>query len=350
VALIAFWSELQCLHDPAGEVWLGIRIPGTEVPERAKVVHDALLSSGVTVHPPDAHDRAGLERVHDPDFLDFLATAWSRWVEAGYPVQPGMDRVVGYAFPHAASKPPGRRPSSPGALTGVYATDTATLIGPGTWEAARAAADCTITAADAVASGGQNLVFAATRPPGHHAGTRFYGGSCYLNNAAIGAQRLISSGVGTVAVIDLDAHHGNGTQQIFWERSDVRYGSVHVDPAQGWFPHFVGYPDEIGEGGGRGATLNLPLPPGVGDDRWLTIVRRLRDYAHDADALVVSLGVDAAAGDPESPLGVSQQGFVEAGRLLGELELPSLVVLEGGYQLDALGGLVLAFLEGMETR
>jgi acetoin utilization deacetylase AcuC-like enzyme len=343
---IAFWSELQRLHDPAGEVWLGIRIPGTEVPDRADLLRDAVTAAGVSVGPPERHDRAALETVHEPELLDFLATAWRRWIEAGYPDEPGMDRVVAYTFPHAGFRPAPRRPVAASALTGMYATDTATLIGPGTWEAAEAAAWCALSAATAVASGRHKVAIAATRPPGHHAGRRFYGGSCYLNNAALAAQRLIDAGVRSVAVVDLDAHHGNGTQEIFWERSDVRYGSVHVDPAFGWFPHFVGFADEIGEAEGTGATFNVPLIPGTGDSGWLDGVRRVAEFASGAEALVISLGVDAAAADPESPLAVSQTGYSRAGGLLADLGIPSVIVFEGGYHLPTLAGLMAAFIEG----
>jgi acetoin utilization deacetylase AcuC-like enzyme len=150
-------------------------------------------------------------------------------------------------------------------------------------------------------------------------------------------------------VIDLDAHHGNGTQAIFWERSDVRYGSLHVDPAAGWFPHYFGHAHETGTGAGRGATRNLPLAEGSGDRAWLEAVRELVEYAAGADALVVSLGVDAAADDPESPLQVTADGYAAAGRLLGSLGVPAVVVQEGGYHLDTIGGLVAAYLDGHET-
>jgi acetoin utilization deacetylase AcuC-like enzyme len=220
-----------------------------------------------------------------------------------------------------------------------------TLVGPGTWAAARAAVDCALTAVDLVSTG-NGVAYALCRPPGHHATAAGYGGSCYLNNAAVAAEALRAAGHSVVAVVDLDAHHGNGTQAIFWERSDVRYGSLHVDPADGWFPHFFGHADEVGTGDGRGATRNLPLSEGTGDRRWLGGVRDLAEWVGGADALVVSLGVDAAAVDPESPLEVTADGYGEAGQILGGLALPTVVVQEGGYHLDAIGTLVAAFLDG----
>jgi acetoin utilization deacetylase AcuC-like enzyme len=220
-----------------------------------------------------------------------------------------------------------------------------TLMGPGTWRAVRAAANAALTAADLVA-GGARTAYALCRPPGHHAGPAAYGGSCYLNNVAITAQALRASGASRVAVIDIDAHHGNGTQAIFYGRGDVYVGSVHVDPAAGWFPHYVGYAGERGAGEGLGANRNLPLAPGTGDSDWLAAVERLcaDARAHGAEALVVSLGLDAAASDPESPLRVSADGYRQAGGLIAGLGPPIVVVQEGGYDLAALGELVVAAL------
>jgi acetoin utilization deacetylase AcuC-like enzyme len=177
-----------------------------------------------------------------------------------------------------------------------------------------------------------------------------FGGSCYLNNSAIAAQYLRDNGVARVAVLDLDAHHGNGAQAIFWERADVLTASIHVDPARGWFPHFLGFADEHGNDEGRGTNLNLPLEPGSDDAAWLAGVDLVADAAraHSAEVLVVPLGVDAAAGDPNAPLVVTERGFRDAGRRLAALGLPTVFVQEGGYVLDTIGRLVRATLEGFE--
>jgi acetoin utilization deacetylase AcuC-like enzyme len=208
----------------------------------------------------------------------------------------------------------------------------------------RAAVDCALTACDLVLEGAP-IAYACTRPPGHHVTRTAYGGSCYLNNAAIAAQYLRDRGVERVAIVDVDAHHGNGAQSIFWDRTDVFTASVHVDPEAGWFPHFLGTARESND-----ANLNVPIAPQTGDEGWLAGVARLVDAtrASGSSAVVVALGVDAAAVDPESPLGVTRDGFLEAGRLLGGLDLPTIVVQEGGYDLAAIGGLVLATLEGVE--
>ncbi|MGZ8688648.1 MAG: histone deacetylase family protein, partial [Gaiellaceae bacterium] len=240
-------------------------------------------------------------------------------------------------------------PAATWARTGAYCFDTMTLIGPGTWEAARGAVDAALTAADLVA-GGAPAAYACCRPPGHHVTRTVYGGSCYLNNAAVVAQSLRERGADRVAIVDVDAHHGNGAQEIFWQRADVFTGSVHVDPATGWFPHFLGTADERGAGDGRGANLNVPLPPGTRDTDWLRAVAEVARAArvNGAEAIVLALGVDAAGKDPESPLDVSVDGYREAGRIVGAYGLPVVVVQEGGYDLASIGGLVLATLEGLE--
>jgi acetoin utilization deacetylase AcuC-like enzyme len=266
-------------------------------------------------------------------------------------VEHGQDRVVPYFFPTAAmlGSLPATRATSVHARAGQFCYDTMTTVGPGSWEAIRAAADCALTAADLVLDGRAVSAYALCRPPGHHVTSRAYGGSCYLNNAALAAQRLVSGGHERVAVIDVDAHHGNGTAAIFYERPDVFYGSVHVDPAAGWFPHVVGHASESGSAAGTGTTLNVPLAPGSGDSAFLDGVQQVAGAARDRDttALVVSLGVDAALDDPESPLEVTREGYRQAGALLlGDLALPTVVVQEGGYHLPTLGSLVTAFLAG----
>jgi acetoin utilization deacetylase AcuC-like enzyme len=261
----------------------------------------------------------------------------------------GQDRVVPYFFPTAAMLgpiPPTQAAALHGRI-GALCYDTMTTVGPGSWEAITAAADCALTAASLVLNRDAHQVYALCRPPGHHVTRDAYGGSCYLNNAAIAAQALVDGGHERVAVIDVDAHHGNGTAAIFYERPDVFYGSVHVDPGAGWFPHVVGHASETGAGVGTGTTRNLPLSPGSGDASFLAGVADLVTSArrHGSTALVVSLGVDAAADDPESPLEVTLDGYRRAGaHLLEALDLPTVIVQEGGYHLPTLGALVSAFL------
>jgi acetoin utilization deacetylase AcuC-like enzyme len=342
------WSPETRRHEPMREVWVGVPTDGTELPERVDRILDALSTHERLDAVP--HDDDVLRRVHAPTLVDHLGTIHEEWMRGPYDDLVGQDRVVPYVFPTPAmtqGMPPTRASATHG-RAGQFGYDTMTPVGPGTWRAVRAAVDCALTAVDLVSRGAETTAYALCRPPGHHATRDGYGGSCYLNNAAIAAQALSDSGDASIAVVDLDAHHGNGTQAIFWERDDVRYGSVHVDPGAGWFPHFFGHAHETGSGHGEGATRNLPLAEGTGDAPWLEAVRELADFASAADALVVSLGVDAAADDPESPLQVTADGYAGAGRLLGSLGVPAIVVQEGGYHLDTLGGLVAAYLEGHE--
>jgi acetoin utilization deacetylase AcuC-like enzyme len=345
------WSDRHRLHEPAGEIWVGVRTPGTEVPERADRIRDALAETGARVVEAGPHPDEAVAAVHDEALTDYLASAWAAWESAGLPDDPGQDRVVPYVFAHPGLIT-GIEPMVPAAETaraGMFAYDTMTLIGPGTFEAARAAVDVALTAADLVL-GGEPVAYACCRPPGHHATRTAFGGSCYLNNTAAVAACLREARGGRVAVIDVDAHHGNGTQSIFYADPEVLVGSVHVDPAAGWFPHFLGRKSETGAGPGEGANRNITLAPGAGDGPWLVAVAELASWVHEAgaSALVVALGVDAAGGDPESPLDVSVDGFTAAGRILGELGLPTVVVQEGGYELETIGPLVLAALRGLE--
>lgn len=333
-------SQAARAHVPGAEIWLGTRTPGTEVPDRVDAIESALADWPMI--EAVAHDDDALLAVHDPALVEHLRTVWDRWGEYG------VDRVVPYLFPTAGmlGDLPLREPAAVHGAAGRYGYDTMTLIGPGTWAAARGAVDVALTCVDEV---GDGVIYGLTRPPGHHVTRSAYGGSCYLNNAAVAAQALRGAGHARVAIVDIDAHHGNGTQDVFYARGDVLYASLHVDPGAGWFPHYAGFTDEVGVGEGLGANLNIPLAPGTGDMRWLDAVMRIVQQVMDfgATAMVISLGVDAAADDPESPLEITRSGYFRAGELLGALQMPTVALQEGGYHLPTLGSLVRATLEGL---
>lgn len=346
------WSTRHRGHAPEGGYWLGVREEGDEEPPRGDLLGAGLSAAGRrVVEPPDL----GLDpvlAVHDAEFVDFMSRAHPAWVAEGHLDDPGQPQVVPYLFAtagYAARHVRGRRPATIRAELGLYAMDTMTLISAGTFDAACAAVHAAVHAADLVIAG-ERAAYAAVRPPGHHAGPAFFGGSCYFNNAAATAERLRTAGHQRVAIVDIDAHQGNGTQEIFWDREDVLYASVHVDPGAGWFPHLVGYADERGDGGGTGWTHNEPVLPGSGDAPWLAALDRLIATVdrHRSSALVVSLGVDAAEHDPAAPLMVTVDGFRAAGERLAALGLPTVFVQEGGYDLDRLVALVLAVLTGFE--
>jgi acetoin utilization deacetylase AcuC-like enzyme len=342
------WSDAHRRHVPSAEIWLGVRTPAVELPARADAIRAELERAGHPIVPATPHADGALEAVHDRALLDFLRTAHAEWEAAGLPDDPGQPEVIPYFFAHPGLLGPHepQLPAATWARTGAFAFDTMTPIGPGTWEAARGAADAALTAADLVLAGAP-AAYACCRPPGHHVTRGAYGGCCYLNNAAVAAAHLRAALGAPVAIVDVDAHHGNGAQAIFYDDPGVLTGSVHVDPAEGWFPHFLG---GAGEEGG-GTNRNLPLAPGSGDAPWVAAVQELAWWAANAGprALVVALGVDAAAGDPESPLAVTADGFRAAGRALGALRLPTVVVQEGGYDVATIGPLVRAALEGLEA-
>jgi acetoin utilization deacetylase AcuC-like enzyme len=346
------WTDRHRGHRPGGGYWLGVRQEADEQPDRGDALRDGLAAAGHDV--VDAPD-LGLDpilAVHDTDYVEFMSRAYASWVAEGHLVDPGQPDVVPYLFataPFARRHVAGRRPATIRAELGLYAMDTMTLLSEGTFAAACAAVHAAVHAADLVAAGSR-AAYAAVRPPGHHAGPAFFGGACYFNNAAAAAQRLLTSGCRRVAVVDIDAHQGNGTQEIFWDRADVLYGSVHVDPAAGWFPHLVGYADERGAGAGEGWTVNWPLPPGAGDEPWLAALRLLVDAVdeHESEAMVISLGVDSAAADSAAPLEVSAAGFRAAGSMLAGPAVPTVFVQEGGYVVEQLAALVDEVLAGFE--
>jgi acetoin utilization deacetylase AcuC-like enzyme len=353
ISMPVVWDERHRGHAPGAGIWLGVSVPGDEEPERGEALGAALRDAGCAALPATDHGDEPLLRVHTADFVAYLECAHRRWVEEGHLDDPGQPVVVPYVFAlrQLTSGRPPHPPAAIRAVAGLYAMDTMTLISAGTYIAARAAVDSALTACDLVLAGAP-AAYAAVRPPGHHVGADFYGGSCYLNNAAVAAQYLRDQGAARVAIVDIDAHHGNGTQEIFYARDDVFYGSAHVDPAHGWFPHFAGFSDERGAGAGVGCNRNLPLPPGAGDREWTRAIEQLIAEAREwrADALVVSLGVDGAAADPNSPFGITADGYGTIGATLATLDRPTVLVQEGGYVLDTLGALVLATLGGFGDR
>jgi acetoin utilization deacetylase AcuC-like enzyme len=327
-------------HDPDRFTTPADARPYWEIPARADALLAALHAGGLTTRPANDHGLAPIARVHDADYLTFLETAFSRW--RALPGSGPILRAQAYAVRHTA-----RRPDAVAGQAGWYLGTASAPIVAATWTASVGSAHAAIDAADSVRSG-ERYAYALCRPPGHHAHTDMAAGFCYLNNAAIAAQRLLDGGGGPVAILDFDVHHGNGTQQIFYERDDVHYVSVHGDPA-GLFPWFAGYADETGAGRGLGWNLNLPLPAGAGNAAFTEAV------GHGLDAialkrpttLIVSVGFDAQQGDPAANLSVSAAGFETIGRRVAALGLPTVLIQEGGYLVERLGANLTAFLTGL---
>lgn len=336
--MLAFFAPETDAHDPQFFLLRGAVARNEERPERARRLLDGLGRLGLTTAEPPRCGVGPCLAVHGPDYLAFLEGAWDAWQAL-----PGAGpEVVANAHPVRGSA---TRPEGVIGQAGWFMADAACPIGPGTWSAALRSAETAVAAADAVL-GGARQAYALCRPPGHHAGRDLAGGHCYLNNAAIAAERL-RGGHARVAVLDIDVHHGNGTQAIFWARGDVLCVSVHADPSV-FYPFFAGHAHEIGEGAGSGATLNMPLPRGSGDADWLAALATAcaRVAAFEPGGMVLSLGLDAHVDDPFRGLAVSTEGFFEAGRMIGALPLPMVLVQEGGYLSPALGDTLAAFLGG----
>jgi len=329
-------NRRHAAHHGRRELYRGALVPCHEVPDRLDRIEAELARRpvGDCVAPVQpAGMRAALERVHTPDYLAFLEGAWHTWSDLD-PANVHHD-----ILPSVWPGPGLRRDVAPESFTaqlGRYALDAGTPLMAGTWEAALGGAACTVAAAREL--GSVHHAFVLTRPPGHHAGAACFGGYCFLNNAALAAEELRAAGAPRVAVLDVDYHHGNGTQSLFYERDDVLTVSLHGDPRTE-YPFYLGYADERGRGAGRGCNLNLPLPCGTGFGAWSAAL----DQAVAAvatfrpEALVVALGVDTFAGDPISGFTLSSSDFSAIGARLAALGLPTLLTLEGGYAVDEVG-------------
>ena len=337
ILMISFFSDHQSAHAPATELQNGALVSHAESQARVEAVLNVLRDRHVS---SDFGERAILA-VHDAAYVDFLKRAHADWVAAGRP---------GDAFPYVFPIR-GRRQlnlSRIDAELGQYAYDCGTPVASGTWDAVYWNAQTALSALDAVLNG-TKTAFAFCRPPGHHAGRDYMGGYSYLNNVAIAVEQARQHGASKVAVLDVDYHHGNGTQDICYSRDDVLTVSLHADPSTD-YPFYWGHADEFGEGRGRDYNINLPMPRGT---KWSayreTLVQAIeRVQAFDPDLLIVPYGADTYAGDPISFFGVETADYTAMASLIAALDLPTLICMEGGYAVDALGANVQAFLRGFE--
>lgn len=336
--MLTFYCDRQAAHAPLRELNNGEWMDFAESPARLA----SILTELPDCSAPQDHGLDPILAVHESDYIEFLRSAHDQWTAQGR-----TGDAIGYAFPVR-----GRRPLAHDridAKLGQYGFDAASPIAAGTWEAAYWGAQTALSALDAVASGTTPQSFAICRPPGHHCGADYYGGYCYLNNVAIAARAAQKAGLGPVAILDVDYHHGNGTQDIFYEDGDVLFASIHADPKTD-YPYFWGHADEIGNGKGAGKTVNFPLPRGT---TWLQYEPALESAldavrAHGTKTLLVSYGADTFEKDPISHFKLTTQDMHRIGAKIGALGLPTLSVMEGGYRINALGRNVAAFIAGLE--
>lgn len=334
------FSEEHRLHFPQAEIYGGEFVTPFERPSRMEYILRELKARNFSdIKPPAGLDLAPVRKVHEAGYLEFLETAWDEWQAAGY-----RGEILATVFPNRSLVQ--RRPKAIDGKVGYYTHSMETCITAGTWAAAKASASVAQTAQKLV-GGGAPAAFALCRPPGHHAHDDLYGGYCFLNNAAIAAQGFLDAGAKRIAILDVDVHHGNGTQDIFYRRSDVLFLSIHGAPE--WtYPHFLGYADETGAGPGEGYNVNYPIAPGGTYDVWSAALEEAckRIAAYKPDALIVSLGVDTFKLDPISPLKLEHEDFTTYGARLARLKLPTLFVMEGGYAIAAIGVNTVNVLEG----
>jgi acetoin utilization deacetylase AcuC-like enzyme len=333
-------STAHTQHMPPHEFYDGALIPPFESAERAYIIDRALQAAGYTATTPiTAVPTAILHAIHDPAYLDYLATIYPRWCAAGGAPEAVLPSTLAVRWMHRYSP-------HPLAEAGYYAFDLSAPIVAHSWEAIIDSASMAYTAALQLQSGARHT-YARCRPPGHHAGTDMCGGYCYVNNAAVAAQTL--SQQGKVAILDIDIHHGNGTQQIFYGRGDVQFISIHGHPDE-CYPYFLGFADEQGEGAGLGSNHNYPLAFGCDDTQYLSVVdaalQQIRDFG--AQTLVVSAGFDTFAGDPLGGFKLSRACYTAIGQRIKQLGLPVAIIQEGGYAIEALGDNVVALLDGVQ--
>lgn len=341
--MLTVYSDRHHLHHGTAELIDGQMMPCFEMPRRAEMVLARVRETGLgDVVEPDAFGEAPVRRVHDDGFVDFLATAWRDWTAEGR-----THDALPLVWP-VRSLRGDRVPDYIDGRLGYYSMDAGVPITAGTWQAVQAGADVALTAARIVARGAASA-FALCRPPGHHAASAAMGGYCYLNNAAIAAQWLVDQGASRVAVLDVDYHHGNGTQEIFYARRDVFFVSLHADPRVE-YPYFLGYADERGSGEGQGFTRNFPLAHGTTWEQYGPALdeacNAIRDYA--PDAVVVSLGVDTYERDPISKFRLATDDFPRMGERIASIGRPALFVMEGGYAVDDIGVNTVGVLAGFE--
>ena len=343
--MLTVYSTDHQQHHGQSEIVDGIIQPSFEMPRRVEMVLERIKKTGLgDIIGPTEYGLDPVLRIHDKRYVDFLEHAWSRWqaLNRHHDALPNAWPIRGLRSD--------RIPADIDGQLGFYSFDTSTPITHGTWKAIRSAANVALTGAEKLAKDGQPI-FSLCRPPGHHAATDYMGGYCYFNNAAIAAQALRDNGAKRVAILDVDYHHGNGTQSIFYRRNDVLFVSLHGDPSNE-YPYYLGYADELGEGDGLDFNANYPMPHGTDWNSYkLALDSACGKIAQFVpDALVVSLGVDTFELDPISQFKLKNDHYLHIGGLIAGLKRPTLFVMEGGYAVEDIGINAVNVLAGFEQK
>jgi acetoin utilization deacetylase AcuC-like enzyme len=351
------YSSTHLAHDITHETFMGVLVPANEVAERAEIIRAALdADGGFPRSEPTEHGEAPITAVHDPGLVRFLESAWSELRRQGIPraflsadTYPNRSMFEGMSDEAVAALV--REPEDAGGRAGFWGLDSAAPLVAGTYGAARGAVDVALTAVDLVIDGGATAAYGLCRPPGHHSARSMYGGYCFFNNAAIAAEAITARTGERVAILDVDFHHGNGSQQIFWTRGDVRYVSIHAHPDR-QYPYFLGRADETGEGAGAGENLNIPLAAGTTDAEYLAAVDRACAALGEVDGsvIVVSLGFDTYGLDPIGDFALTTAVYHEVGTRVAALGRRLVILQEGGYHRPSLGENARAWLRGAEGR
>jgi len=339
--MLVVFSEKHWLHAPKQELHNGIIGPPYETPDRAGMLLKELEErKSFDIIEAEEFSFEHILRIHDADYLRLLEHAWDEWHELG---REGDALPANWAAGHMRTGPP---PFNLDGRLGYYSFSGDSVITSGTWEAALASADTALTGMDLILGGIQSA-FSLCRPPGHHASVDLFGGYCYLNNAAIAAGYALHNKKERVAILDVDYHHGNGTQDIFSRRRDVLVLSIHADPLYA-FPYFTGFAGQQGEDEGKGFTVNYPLSPGTMPEEWFFALDNARERVASfaPDVLIVSLGVDTYRHDPLSTFRLDTDDFTTMGKKIGHMGIPTLFVMEGGYAIKHFSTNVCNVLEG----
>ena len=340
--MLTIYSQDHQKRDAKSELSGGLLVAPFEKPSRMDFILKRIEETtlGDIISPSD-HGMGPILKIHDADYVSFLETCWDEWLAAG-----NKGEAIASSWP--ARRMAQKCPVDIDGKLGYYSLAAETSITQGTWEAARASANVALEGAHRLMD--EKAVFSLCRPPGHHAALDMFGGYCFFNNAALSAQALLDQGARKIAILDVDFHHGNGTQDIFYERDDVLFVSLHGRP-EDEFPHYLGYADEIGKATGEGFNLNLPMPKGTGFEAWRKMLMQalqvISDYS--PDAVLISLGTDTFEEDPISSFKLKSNDFFTYGRDLAQLNLPTQFIMEGGYAIDAIGVNTVNVLQGFES-